>query len=378
MVPSVAFYLLFHTFFLETMSAPEVVAEPVCKPATTYEWLGSLPLAASAGNTVYSWYEGTKNYCRVSQFAIGTVESTVKYAAGSAAPLVKKLDRPSECVVLISCSLMYQNLIAFLHLAAVQAVDAFALDQLVRLEEKVPAIKSQPDEVYSYISESKDSLTTRISERSEAIRNGLNQRKAAIGDRLSSSRDAVYSKLQSGSEAIANSRAGVLIGEGKQAISTKITEGKDYISSTIASGRDVVYTKAQSGAEALANTRAGAMVGSGVDSTLSTTEGWVEYLLPPENNELELLDEEETGTEMKEKTTEGEEAAKETEVNVAAASSRVQRVKLLSRKVKVRMYYRSLRKLGNIQQQCKSTLEQLRATVDLVSPRVTFGVGCNV
>ena len=77
------------------MSAPEVVAE-VTKPATTYEWLGSLPLAASAGNTVYSWYEGTKNCCRVSQFAIGTVESTVKYAAGTAAPLVKKLDKPSE------------------------------------------------------------------------------------------------------------------------------------------------------------------------------------------------------------------------------------------------------------------------------------------
>ena len=77
------------------MSAPEVVAE-VSKPATTYEWLGSLPLAASAGNTVYSWYEGTKNCCRVSQFAIGTVESTVKYAADAAAPIVKRLDKPSK------------------------------------------------------------------------------------------------------------------------------------------------------------------------------------------------------------------------------------------------------------------------------------------
>ncbi len=78
------------------MSTPEVVAVDVTKPVTTYEWLGSLPLAASAGNTVYSWYEGTKNCCRISQFAIGTVESTVKYAAGTAAPLVKKLDKPSE------------------------------------------------------------------------------------------------------------------------------------------------------------------------------------------------------------------------------------------------------------------------------------------
>ena len=167
---------------------------------------------------------------------------------------------------------------------------------------------------------------------------------------------------------IANSRAGVLVGEGKQALSTRITQGKDYFSSTLASGRDAVYTKAQSGAEALANTRAGAMVGSGVDTTLKATEGWVDYLLPPEKNELELLDEDETGTELKEKmttTVEGEEEA--TKVEVAAAPSRVQRVKVISRKVKVRMYYRSLRKLGNIQQQCKSTLEQLRATVDLVS-----------
>ena len=251
-------------------------------------------------------------------------------------------------------------------------MDSFTLNQLVKLEEKVPAIKSQPDEVYSYLSESKDALTNRITEQGDAIRTKLNKSKEAIGDRLSSSRDAVYSKLQSGGEIIANSRAGVLVGEGKQALSTCITQGKDYISSTLASGRDVVYTKAQSGAEALANTRAGAMVGSGVDSTLSATEGWVDYLLPPEKNELQLLDEDEAeaGTELKEKmtaTVEGEEGAtKEEQVEVPAAPSRVQRVKLISRKVKVRMYYRSLRKLGNIQQQCKSTLEQLRATVDLV------------
>ena len=258
-------------------------------------------------------------------------------------------------------------------MAPVQAVDSFAVNQLVKLEEKVPAIKSQPDEVYSYLSESKDALTNRISERSDAIRTHLNKSKEAIGDRLTSSRDAVYAKLQSGSEVIVNSRAGMLVGEGKQALSTRLTQGKGYISSTLANGRDVVYAKAQSGADVLANTRAGAVVGSGVDSTLSATEGWVDYLLPPEKNELELLDEEETGTELKEKTpvTNGaeEEATKEEEVETAATPTpgRVERVKLLSRKVKVRMYYRSLRKLNNIQQHCKSTLEQLRATVDLVS-----------
>ena len=63
---------------------------------STYDWLSSLPMASSAGSTVYSWYENSKNCCRVSKYALGTVECTVKYAAETAAPLVKKLDRPSE------------------------------------------------------------------------------------------------------------------------------------------------------------------------------------------------------------------------------------------------------------------------------------------
>lgn len=68
----------------------------VAQPASTYDWFASIPLASSAGSTVYSWYEGSKKCCRLSQFAIGTVESSVKYAAGTAAPLVKKFDRPSK------------------------------------------------------------------------------------------------------------------------------------------------------------------------------------------------------------------------------------------------------------------------------------------
>lgn len=78
------------------MSVEVMEVESPTQPASTYDWLASLPLASSAGSAVYSWYEGSKKCCRLSEFAIGTVESSVKYAAGTAAPIVKKLDRPSE------------------------------------------------------------------------------------------------------------------------------------------------------------------------------------------------------------------------------------------------------------------------------------------
>ena len=68
----------------------------VASPGTTYDWFANLPLASSAGSTVYSWYESSKNCCRVSMFALGTMESSAKCVAGAAAPLVKKLDGPSE------------------------------------------------------------------------------------------------------------------------------------------------------------------------------------------------------------------------------------------------------------------------------------------
>ena len=75
------------------MSAPEVA-----KRSCTYDWFANNPLTSSAGSTVYSWYESSKNCCRVSQYALGAVESSVKYATETAAPLVKKLplERPSE------------------------------------------------------------------------------------------------------------------------------------------------------------------------------------------------------------------------------------------------------------------------------------------
>ncbi len=72
------------------------LAQPESGCATTYEWLSSLPLAAKAGNTVYNIYEGSKNYNCVTQYALGTVESSVKMAASAVSPVVKRMDKPSK------------------------------------------------------------------------------------------------------------------------------------------------------------------------------------------------------------------------------------------------------------------------------------------
>ena len=64
--------------------------------ATTYGWLSSLPLAATAGNAVYSIYEGSKRYNCVTQYAIQSVESSVKLAASAVSPVVKRLDKPRK------------------------------------------------------------------------------------------------------------------------------------------------------------------------------------------------------------------------------------------------------------------------------------------
>ena len=68
----------------------------VSHPGTTYQWLSSLPMAASAGAAVYGLYEGSKNYSCVTQYALGTMESSLKIAASTVAPVVRKLDKPSK------------------------------------------------------------------------------------------------------------------------------------------------------------------------------------------------------------------------------------------------------------------------------------------
>ena len=74
--------------------------ESVSPQASTYGWLCQNPLTSTCGSTICSFYEGSKNYNRVTKFALGTMETAVTYAAGTARPVVgkvvEKLDRPSE------------------------------------------------------------------------------------------------------------------------------------------------------------------------------------------------------------------------------------------------------------------------------------------
>ena len=346
----------------------------IVQPGTTYEWFSSLPLAASAGTAVYNMYEGSKNYSSVTQYALGTMESSVKMAASAVAPVVKKLDKPSELTTVflakISSTFMF-----YLFLLSVQAVDSYAVSKLVKLEEKVPAVKSQPEEVVAYFNESRDTLTSKIAEGRVAISSRFSSSKESLTSHLTSKKDAICSKISAGSDAVANSRAGVLIGEGKQTLTTYYVQGKEALGSTIVSGSNAVYTKVQNGAESLANTRAGSLVGSGIDCTLSATENLVEYLIPKIENEKELFCE----YEKKDETpmvglprtrcpqTPIDDSPAQAEEGEEQQIGRVDRVCTLSRKVKLRMYYRSMQRLQAMQQNCTSTLQHLKNTVDLVS-----------
>lgn len=210
-------------------------------------------------------------------------------------------------------------------------MDTFAVQQLVKLEQKVPSIKKQPSEVVEMLQDGRNAVYTHLSE----------------------GKQAVYTRIS----------------DGKQAISTRLNIGKEAISSTITSGKDALYTHLQSGSEALANTRAGALVGCGVDHTLSATENVVEYLLPPEENEEELLEPEKTEKELMyyiPRTRQSKGEADEEKEGEVENPGRFTRAKTISRKVKVRVYYRSLRKLHTVQQQCKCALEQLKVHIDLV------------
>ena len=260
-----------------------VETESVQQPSSTYQWLAQNPLTAAAGNTIASLYEGSKNSCRLAGFVIGTAETSVKYAAGTAAPLVKKLETPSK---LSPCKKQF----LFIFCLIVNAVDEFTFHQLQKLEGKVPAITKPP---------------------------------------------------------------GALLSEGKEAITSSVTVGKDAI-----------CTRLQAGSEALSNTRAGHLVGSGVFHTLAVTEMLVDYLLPADENDKELVPESEKEVPKSEKEETKREELKSEE---PAPPSTATRVTSISRKLKVRVYYRTLRKLHATQQQCKSALDQLKEHVDVVS-----------
>ncbi len=267
-------------------------------------------------------------------------------------------------------------------------MDSFAAKQLTKLEQKVPAIKSEPAEMITYLTDSKDAISTKISDGHAAVKSRITEGKEAITSRVVASKEAVVSKIQAGTKAVSQTRIVTIAGEKKDAFVEKVSEGKEAVVTRITAGKDAVYSTVQSSASAVANTRAGILVSNGVDCTLSATENLVDYLIPAEENEKELLSE---SIKIKEsiemttiKSTEESTVTEEVEEDVVVKdcqdcqkcanclgeveeSGRIDRVKILSRKVKLRIYYRSLRRLQSVQELSKGTLEQLKETIQLVS-----------
>ena len=220
----------------------------------------------------------------------------------------------------------------------------------------------------------------KITEGHTAVSTSIFESKEVVAGKLLSGKESLYSNISVGSEAVANSRAGVLVGEMKQAVTMHIVNGKEALGNGVTAGRDAVCSHIQGGAKNLSNTRAGAMVGAGVDQTLAATECWVEYFIPEIENEKELfsnLEKEERivglplTRQPKEKvvvdegSAQGEEELDETLKKCEV--SRVDRVYMISRKMKLRMYYRAMQRLQNMQQSSKATLVQLKEAIDLVS-----------
>ena len=178
------------------------------------------------------------------------------------------------------------------------AVDSFAVKQLVKLEEKVPVIKTEAGEVLEALDEQKKAVYTRIT-------------------------------------------------SGKEAITTHITSGKDAL------------------VEAVANSGPAHLVSGGVNRTLEATENIVNYLLPEKPED--------------EPTTAGSEGEK-TQLKVSEEAvmtrrkkgerkgrkrrgTRGSRNKRRASREKVRIYYRTLRRLDTVQEKCKPPWSSSRPTV---------------
>ena len=197
------------------------------------------------------------------------------------------------------------------------AVDSFAVKQLVKLEEKVPAIKTEMEDVLEALDEQ------------------------------------------------------------KKAVYTRISNGKDAVTTRLATGKDALINRLHAGTEAVTNSGPAHLVSSGVNRTLQATENIVDYILPekPEDatsgkekeTELKVSGEAEDSSDEEEEE-EGEKGEKGKDETSA------ERVKNISRKVMVRVYYRTLRRLDTVQEQCRTTLEHLKTNIDLVSHKFSLNL----
>ncbi|XP_003384104.1 PREDICTED: uncharacterized protein LOC100632108 [Amphimedon queenslandica] len=154
-------------------------------------------------------------------------------------------------------------------------------------------------------------------------------------------------------------------------------------SEIMSEGKQVVTTAISDGQEYLSNTRAGAIIGYGVDKTLNITEGLVDSILPPENDDEEASEEK---TECEEPESSVAAPVKKTKKSwfglrkrkqvvvkedpepkpepepVEVTASRSERAYNISYAI----YYRSVVKLHSLQQQVFVSLQRLKTSLNLL------------
>ena len=167
--------------------------------------------------------------------------------------------------------------------------------------------------------------------------------------------------------------------EQKKAVYTRISSGKDAITTRLATGKDALVDRLHAGTEAVTKSGPAHLVSSGVNRTLKATENIVDYLLPEKPEDASSSKEKETELKVSgeaedssdEEEEEGEEGEKGEE---GKDETSAERVKNISRKVKVRVYYRTLHRLDTVQEQCMTTLEHLKTNIDLVSHKLSLNL----
>ena len=140
-------------------------------------------------------------------------------------------------------------------------------------------------------------------------------------------------------------------------ISDGYTGSKQKLSNGYTSGKEYIVGRVTAGSTYIADSRAGQLVGSGVFRALGKADSVVEYVLPEEKEEGEG-EEEQTSP----PTPTAAEAPEEVE-----AITNLQLAKKLSRKVRVRVYHKTVNRLHNLQGYYKDLLYLVKSNTDLVS-----------
>ena len=142
---------------------------------------------------------------------------------------------------------------------------------------------------------------------------------------------------------------------GKEKLASGYTSGKEKLASGYTSGKDYVVEGIKSGSVYVSETRAGMLIGGGVGRLLNATNSVVDYVLPEDSEEVEKDEEEE-----KHEDESGSFVLEEDE-------GQIEKARIISRKIRARMYHRTMNRLHAVQELYLSLLTSLKAHTELVS-----------